>query len=169
MKNKILEQTETTTLIELTKGRAVLIDTEDLPKVEKYHWHYNMRGYAVTNPGTRKEKELILMHRLINSTPLGLHTDHINRDKLDNRKSNLRSVTNAQNRYNIGVSKLNTSGYKGVSFNKQYNKWDMQIRTTTKRVCRRFTTKEEAALAYNKFAKELFGEFAYLNKVEGIL
>lgn len=153
------------TKITLTKGKYALVDSEDLEKLSKYKWHYNLRGYAVTNPGTRKEKELILMHRLINNTPVGMQTDHINGNKLDNRKENLRTATSMQNIWNKPKQSNNTSGYKGVSKVKSSGKWEMQIRAGKQRISRRFKTKEEAALAYNKYALELHGEFACLNKI----
>lgn len=157
------------TSVKLTKGKRALIDTEDLDAINKYHWHYNMRGYAVTNPGTRKEKELILMHRLINKTPVGKQTDHINGNKLDNRKCNLRTVTAMENKWNKGKQSNNTSGYKGVTFIKSASRWEMQIMAAGKRVSKRFRTREEAAIAYNHYAKEMHGEFAHINIIGEML
>ena len=72
------------------------------------------------------------MHRFINNTSKGFDTDHINRDKLDNRRSNLRTVTTIENQRNTNTRKDNKSGYKGVTWNKQRNKWHVSIRVDTK-------------------------------------
>lgn len=92
--------------------------------------------------------------------------DHINHVRDDNRWSNLRECTNAQNGANASKSKNNTSGYKGVSWNNGINKWTTQIMFNYKKIhlgC--FHCKHEAALAYNAKALELHGEFACLNEV----
>lgn len=164
MKNKITKISESVLKIELTRSKSALIDADDLTKISQYHWYCSLQGYAVTNPGTRKEKEMILMHRLVNDTPIGMQTDHTNQNKLDNRKINLRTVTSQQNKWNKGPQANNSSGYKGVSLNK-FGTWEMQIRNGVERVTKRFKTKEEAALAYNEYARQLHGDFAYQNKI----
>ena len=84
--------------------------------------------------------------------------DHINRQRDDNRIENLRPCTHSQN---LGNSRARVHKYKGVTFCKQTGKWRAQLKNNR----RRFNTIEEAALAYNEWATEYFGEFAYLNKV----
>lgn len=92
--------------------------------------------------------------------------DHINGDGLDNRKSNLRICNGSQNRCNKGKPKNNTSGYKGVTWHTPNKKWVAQIAVNGKHsYIGSFKTKEEAAKAYNKKAKELHGEFARLNNL----
>lgn len=89
--------------------------------------------------------------------------DHINRDRGDNRIENLRPCTHSQNMGNIGPMKHK---YKGITFCKATRKWRAQLSTKNFHNCLgRYDTMEEAALAYNKAAKEYFGEFAYLNDV----
>ena len=68
------------------------------------------------------------MHRLINKTTEGFDTDHINRNKLDNRRSNLRTVTRSQNQFNRSNPLNNTSGVKGVHCDKNWKKWKVGIR-----------------------------------------
>lgn len=72
------------------------------------------------------------MHRLLNKTPEGFSTDHINRDKLDNRKCNLRSVTQSQNGFNRGLNKNNTSGHRGVYW--YQNSWVAEIKVNFKKI-----------------------------------
>ncbi len=74
------------------------------------------------------------MHRVINKTPKGMDTDHINRDKLDNRKSNLRSVTRTINQYNRYIRKDNKSGYQGVYWDKSREIWSAYIDFNHKRL-----------------------------------
>ena len=92
--------------------------------------------------------------------------DHKNRIKTDNRWANLRQCSRSQNMANAVKSWRNKSGFKGVSWHKLMNKWcsEIQFRGTRYKIGY-FTSKESAALAYNKKAKELFGEYAYLNKI----
>jgi RNA polymerase sigma factor (sigma-70 family) len=106
------------------------------------------------------------MHRIINETPKGKHTDHINHDSLDNRKCNLRTCSNTENSWNQRVPKNNTSGYKGVSWDNINNTWIASIGINGKsRVLGRYDNKEDAAMAYDCAAIENYGEFACLNQV----
>jgi hypothetical protein len=94
------------------------------------------------------------------------YIDHGNMNVLDNRKSNLRKCTIQQNACNREKPKHNTSGYKGVYWEKGLKKWRSAIRLNNKKIhigC--YEIKIEAAKAYNKKAKELFGEFARLNEI----
>jgi len=87
--------------------------------------------------------------------------DHINHIKDDNRWINLRDATQSQNQSNIKKLKNNTSGYKGVTWNKRYKKWCARIMYMNKRMhIGLYTTPQEAAEAYKKKSIELFGEFS---------
>ena len=87
--------------------------------------------------------------------------DHINMDRLDNRISNLREATRAENIWNIGKTSKNKSGFKGVSFNKSYNKWSAVCTVNNKtNHLGFFITPELASQAYQEFAKKHHGEFA---------
>ena len=106
---------------------------------------------------------VILERKLKSSIPKGLYADHINRDKLDNRRSNLRLATRSENGANCG-KKIGMHGLRGVAQHRK--KWRAQIQKDTKKILiGLYKTKEEAALAYNIKAKELFGKFAYQNKL----
>jgi hypothetical protein len=99
-----------------------IIDDEDFLSVNKYRWFLNSNGYAVTTT-----KPNIYMHRMINKTPCRMITDHINRNTLDNRRCNLRTADKRINSINRGLQSNNTSGYKGISWNKKNKKWETYI------------------------------------------
>jgi len=154
----------------IVSNKIVLIDTEDYGKIREYKW-YIAHGYvsaSIPNPIDKARQYQQRLHRLL----LGLEpydkiqVDHINRNKLDNRKSNLRTCTLQQNRQNT-MRNTNKSGYHGVCWKKKNKKWcAATCFNGMVKYIGLFKTKEEAALAYNKKAKELFGEFAYLNEVQ---
>jgi hypothetical protein len=168
-------------LIKMTNcNEWVTIDAEDYPKVADLRWwkdHLNQNGYAIAKP-TRKVCEQmglpydrnIYMHRILNNTPDDMVTDHIDRNKLNNVKSNLRTCTQGENALNSTKRKGLTSQYKGVRFIKKYahaptpNKWEANITVNGKtRFIGTFPSEMEAALAYDKKAAELHGAFASLN------
>lgn len=135
-------------------GESFLIDFEDFEKVSNYFWSYT-KGYAIKSENRQP------MHRFI----LGLgsedrykvEVDHINRNRLDNRKSNLRVVTRQENMYNKSEYKNNTSGVRGVKWNKARQKWQVQINFDKKRIhLGMFTDLEEAKQARLKAEKEYF-------------
>jgi len=143
-------------LIPLSNGRAyAIVDDEDYDFISSLKWNLTTHGYA------ENYKYGILMHRIINNTPKNKVTDHINRNKLDNRKINLRSATKRLNAYNVPKLKNNTSGYKGVSFHKATNKWQSRILYKGKSIYLGiYNTPREAYEVYKIKAKELQGEFA---------
>lgn len=97
------------------------------------------------------------------------HIDHIDRDRKNNRWSNLRGASCKSNAGNSGVHKHNTSGYRGVSQNTRSGKWHAQIKINGKQTyLGRFDTPEDAAEIYDAAAKEHFGEFATLNAIKPI-
>ena len=106
------------------------------------------------------------MHREIANTPDGYETDHIDGNKLNNTRANLRICTHAENHRNVGLRSTNTSGYKGVSFYKRYNRWRARIWANDRLVfLGYFDSALEAACAYNNSAMLHYGEFAWLNQV----
>lgn len=106
---------------------TALIDLEDVDLVSQYHWHKSAEGYVIGSSANDKQKRL---HRLIIKTDQEI--DHINRNPLDNRKSNLRTVTRKQNSLNR-VYKKNTSGYKGVE-KTAWGGWRAHIRADGKSI-----------------------------------
>jgi hypothetical protein len=95
---------------------------------------------------------------------MSLHTDHINGNGLDNRKCNLRTCSNTNNQRNSKLRADNTSGYKGVSWTKNKNKWIVHIKVEKKQIYLGvYTCLIAAAKAYDRAAKEHFGEYANTN------
>ena len=147
------------TLIVLGNGGYSTIDLKNT-WVEKYKWWKGRDGYAYTSRGGKN----FTLHRLIAQTPKNMSTDHINGDKLDNRTANLRVCTHAQNCRNQKLKTSNTSGYKGVYWNKDVSKWVAQIRIDGKVTSLGlFNDIKEAAKVYDKTARIHHGEFARLN------
>jgi hypothetical protein len=95
------------------------------------------------------------------------HVDHIDRNSLNNHVSNLRWATIIENSGNKSSYKNSFSKYKGVSFHKLNKKWETKIQVNGRKIhLGYFTCEKEAALVYNKKAKEVFGEFALINNIE---
>lgn len=153
--------------IYLSKGRFTLISSQDYGNLSQWKWcFYPSRGGGYA--GRKVGNTTIYMHRVIMNPIEGLQVDHINHDGLDNRRSNLRVVTPAQNMANVRLSSRNNTGYKGVHFFKRTKQFTAYIGVEGKtRHLGYFATAVEAAKAYNKAALELRGEFAYLNRVGG--
>lgn len=158
--------------IPLTKGLFAIVDEEDYEKLSKIKWRSLLSSknisYAIRTIQQNYKKENILMHRFVlNLSDKTLHIDHINGNGLDNRKSNLRITNRNGNMRNLTRERVNnTSGYRGVSFDKESNKWLSYIYINRKqKKLGRFTNKEDAAIAFDKAAKSLFGDFCgKLNK-----
>lgn len=135
------------------KNQHILIDYDDFEKCKKISWCVDNKGYA--NGGNRKIGT-VRMHRFILDAPKDKQIDHINRNKLDNRKSNLRIVTNQQNQFNRGLNKNNTSGYKGIHFNKTCKKWCCQITVNGKVVYSELFDNIESAIAKRKSLEDAY-------------
>lgn len=141
--------------IPVGKANLMTVDLEDVPLFVDKYWHLNNCGY----PMAWVEGVKVSAHTL-----LGSGLDHANRDKLDNRKENLRTATKRQNMYNRGSSN-NTSGFRGVV--KVKNRWQAQISIERKnRYLGLFEHRADAAQAYNYAAYKEAGEFAVLNESE---
>ena len=155
--------------IPLTQGKFALVDDEDYERLMAMgKWQYSRVGYATTDIGGRIKKEKIYMHRVILGLSSGdkLVADHIDLDKLNNQRLNLRICKQHQNSANRGLNKNNSSGYKGVCFDKRKNKWMAKIQVNRRYIfCGYESTPELAALKYNEFAQKYFGEFAVLNQI----
>lgn len=155
--------------IPLTRGRHAIVDDEDYKYLMQWKWCCNASGYAVTSiRGDDGKQKTVRMHRLINKTPPGKFTDHIDGNRLNNRRSNLRSCTNRQNQFNSRPIRGGSSKYKGVCFHIHRRKWLTQIRGIESGkilFIGYFEDEEDAAIAYNVAAQLFYGEFAYLNDV----
>lgn len=152
-------------LVSLSQDKYAKIDIDDIPKIKKYIWcakGEQDRFYAVTYIGRKH----LRMHRYIMSCPDNMQVDHINHKTLDNRKCNLRICTQSQNNMNQIQQKGRSSKFKGVGWRRDKNKWCAKIKKDSKTVFIGYFDDEiDAAKSYNKKAKELFGEFAYLNEI----
>ena len=155
--------------IPLTQGKVAIVDDKDYDLVKDYKWRLHTGGYARTTVYGEEgvERKDIYMHRLVLSAKNGTLVDHVNGDKLDNRRENLRAATTSQNSANSPRKRCNTSGYKGVTFHAHTGKWRAQIMHNRKYLhIGLYKTREDAAHAYDKKARELYGEFAQVNFYE---
>lgn len=157
-----------TTIIPLTKGEFTIIDMADFEQASQFHWALHGEGYAVTRNQITGHA---LMHRWISGAKKGEVCDHRNRNRLDNRRSNLRLCNYTQNgqycekRMPYGTSK---SRFKGVCTTQLGNlkPWRAYYSINRTQISLgTFETEVEAALAYNTAALEHFGEFALLNVI----
>lgn len=156
--------------ISLTQNKVAIVDDEDYERLNQWKWYCN-RHYAVRQSKKIGGKQTtIFMHKeIVVCRDPYLEVDHINGNKLDNRKANLRLCTPSQNIANTPVRKDNETGYKGVSHEKRWggNTWRARIQINGQReVLGYFASPEDAARAYDRAAKEIFGEFAHLNFLE---
>ena len=139
----------------------LLIDPEDEHYLTEHSWtllQTHGLTYATAKGG-------LLLHRLIMNAPSGVQVDHRNGNGLDNRRSNLRIATNQQNHHNTKAHRDGTSRFKGVHWESGREKWQAQITTPggKHKTLGRFTVEEDAARAYDRAAREAFGEFARCN------
>ena len=152
--------------VPLKGGAFAVVDAADWPLVSRHQWCLMENGYVVTSLTVPRRMSL-LMHRLIMGDEPGVEYDHEDRDKLNNRRKNLRIATRSLNNANMTLRSNNTSGFKGVCWRPALQKWRAEISVNRKnRYLGLFNTPEDAARAYNDAALEAFGEFAVLNHLE---
>lgn len=109
-------------LIPLGKSdKFAIVDEADFDWLNQFSWHYHNLGYV-------RNWKFGYMHKLINATPTGYQTDHINQNKLDNRRANLRTVTASENQANKPISRNNTSGIPGIRWDSSRNLWKVSFR-----------------------------------------
>lgn len=160
-------------LIPLTQNKFTMVDDSDYDELSKYKWQVLNTPYGIA---ARRGCSCpfggfytILMHRQIMSCPSDMLVDHKNHDMSDNRKENLRVCTRAQNNQNRVVHKNSKSQIKGLHL-RDNGKWRTRIRFNRKLInIGTFDTKEQAIMEYNKKANELFGDFAYNNRIDDIM
>jgi len=138
---------------------SFIVDTEDLPKVHGVLWSSN-KGYVYNKKKGR-------LHKILMPTSgKGEYVDHVDGNRQNNRKDNLRVCSHIENSRNIHHNRRNTSGYKGVWWDKRHKKWRAGIGYNGKNIkLGYFVSKEEAAKAYNHAATKFFGQYACLNNI----
>ena len=144
---------------EWRENRYFIVDNETYKNyVEGYKFHFRNGyiHYSGTKDGLKNKK----LHRIIMDEPEGLMIDHINRIPLDNRKDNLRTVTNQQNMMNTGIRSDNTSGFTGVYWDKKKNKWEARITINGKKKFLGYFKDKQDAINTRKEAEiKYFKEF----------
>ncbi len=159
--------------IELTKCKRAIVDEEFYQELNRHKWYAVKAAHSTVWYAKRSQPKSVggqvAMHQQVLSLAgvvSSLLPDHINGDGLDNRLQNLRLANESENRFNRGPQRNNTSGYKGVCFDRKRGKWMASIMARGKRKhIGRFETAVSAAAAYNEAAICLHGEFARLNKI----
>ena len=132
-------------------------DLEDYDKIKDYYWSANTDGYMYSTC----DDEYILMHRLIiDENNPEMQVDHFNRNRKDNRKENLKSLTPQHNNWNKGLQKNNESGVTGVRWNKEAQKWIAYI---MRKHLGTFNSFEDAVKARKRAEQKYFGEYSYNN------
>ena len=159
--------TDNACAVPLTQGYVTYVSPEDFVEVSRYNWCASVGrgGRVVAARSYRRAGKTItvLLHRFI-AKPLQLHVDHIDRDPLNNRRENLRIVTHAQNRQNTSKQSNNTSGFKGVTRDKQSGKWVARIQVFGRpQYLGFFCDPNDAAKAYDVAAKAALGHLAATN------
>lgn len=157
-----------TRAIPLTRGQFATVDEADFEAITALTWYAGKNGYAACDLRRDGKRIRLTMHRYLLNAPAGSYVDHINGNKLDNRRENLRLCTNQENLRNAGRSKANTSGFKGVSYDKPRDKWAAYICPNGSKIfLGRFANAEAAARAYDEAALKYHGDFARLNFSKG--
>lgn len=155
--------------IPITQGYVALVDDDNYERLSQYRWYLASGRYAArSGPRSKGEHGPVFMHHDVAGKPgKGLEIDHINRNTLDNQRSNLRVATRSQNTQNTvrpKRGKPKSSQFRGVYWDKTKKSWRVAVTLNRKRVfitCR--TSEVEAARLYDKMARHYFGEFALLN------
>ncbi len=157
--------------IKLTRGMVALVDDRDYDFLIQWKWHANPSTtngcfYARRTIRVGKGVKRIYMHRLIMQADSGIKVDHIDRNGLNNQRSNLRLCTRQQNTFNTNNRKRK-SPYKGVSKKEDYDRkkpWRACFKANGKQMLfGHFETEIEAAICYDINVLKFRGEFAVLN------
>lgn len=156
--------------VRLLRGEVTIIDDSDFPLIGSYRWRLSSHGYAVRSVSS---KRYVTLSNTIMDVPKGMVVDHINRNRLDNRRCNLRIVTRHQNSMNISKRSGTASKFIGVYLHRGRNgrdgMWHARIENKGKKIwIGSYYDEAEAALAYDDMAKKIKGEYANLNFPQGV-
>lgn len=150
------------------ENKIMLCDIDDWNTLKKYYWREDPNGYAIAI----NDYNTIRFHReVMKVDDSKIQVDHINGDRMDNRKVNLRLCTNQENSMNKYKNSNNSSGYKGVYYDKERNKWRGAIQFNGKSIksSKRYNTPEEAYAWYIEKSNKLFGDFSVFKSREDAL
>jgi hypothetical protein len=151
-------------LIPIFGGAFAMVDDEDFDRLSRHKWHLNDSSYAVRCDYSNGAMKNIRMHHEVVVRQTGLDVDHIDGDRLNNQRANLRQCTRRQNLQNQTKKRGHTSQYKGVYWLKANQKWRAKIVVSGRSKCLGLFMREaDAANAYDVAAKQYFGEFACIN------
>ncbi len=153
--------------IPLSHGLFALVDSEDYDRLMQWRWRPRKPGtvwYVIRTAIINGKEKKFQMHREVMRLEDHELVDHIDRNGLNNTKANLRRCTHLQNQWNKGVSKNNTSGFKGVSWDNGHKKWQAQIFVKGKTIrLGRYFCIVKAAMVYDAAIRKYHGEFGYTN------
>jgi len=145
------------------KGDRFYFDLEDFEKVSRYYWYKHHSGYFFAND---ENGGRIALHRLVMDAKSDERIDHINHQKENACKSNLRIVTASENSFNSALAKNNTSGRTGVHYNRREKMWVPTIMKDGESVYLGKYSSFEEAVAVRKAAEEkYFGQYSYDNSM----
>ena len=156
--------------IELSQGMLAFVDETDYERLNQFKWYAQQVEsgdyYAVRKERRNGKVKKIYMHREILDAQPGQYVDHIHFQTLDNRKSEIRTCTHSQNCQHARLASNSTTGYKGVRCPKTKAGFEAYIAKDGKRrYLGSFRDAITAAAAYDFAALQLFGQFAYTNKM----
>ena len=146
----------------LPDGSQFIIDTTDIPKVSKRWWHKNQKGYIISTLRRSRRHDIKLHDFLLNPSGLpNVVIDHINRNKADCRRKNLRLVTHQQNSMNRSIGRNNKTGYVGVFFDTSMGRYRAKIGLNNRNINLGYSDDPvECAQMYNIGTELIFREFA---------
>ncbi len=145
----------------LPHGLFAIVDDEDFERCSQFRWYLNSHGYVMREIRRSGARTIQYLSRFVMNAPVGVLVDHKEGDLLDNRKSQLRFCTKSQNMCNRGKNKNNTSGHKGVTWDKSRSKWRAQIEVNGKGISLGyFTDVTSASASYAEASLRYHGEFS---------
>lgn len=151
----------------LTNGGVTVLDYDDWRRLGHVAWYRIRKATSKTvyAAGYLHGRPAIALHRAVLDAPSGHQVDHIDRNGLNNRRSNLRLCDHRQNQANTGAHRDSKSGVRGVSWNKRLGKWQAFAKVGGRnRYLGSFDTTEAAATAYDQATRDMHGAFAFQNR-----